>query len=62
MRNYLTGHCKLSNPVGKQMARLPLDPMYSKALIVSTEFKCLEGMLIDVSSYSYLQCDDVQEQ
>ena len=62
MINYLTDHCKLSNPVGKQMARLPLDPMYSKALIVSTEFKCLEGMLIDVSSYSYLQCDDVQEQ
>ena len=36
------------------MARLPLDPMYSKALIVSTKFKCLEGMLIDVSSYSCL--------
>ena len=50
----LTDDYKLSDPVGKQMARLPLDPMYSKALIVSTEFKCLEGMLIDVSSYSCL--------
>lgn len=34
------------------MARLPLDPMYSKALIVSSEFKCLEEMLIVVSMLS----------
>uniref|UniRef100_A0A0E0L8V4 RNA helicase n=1 Tax=Oryza punctata TaxID=4537 RepID=A0A0E0L8V4_ORYPU len=48
----LTDDYKLSNPVGRQMARLPLDPMYSKALIVSSEFKCLEEMLIVVSMLS----------
>ncbi|KAM0879890.1 hypothetical protein ACQ4PT_033938 [Festuca glaucescens] len=48
----LTDDYKLSDPVGKQMARLPLDPMYSKALIVSSEFKCLEEMLIVVSMLS----------
>lgn len=48
----LTDDYKLSDPVGKQMARLPLDPMYSKALIVSNEFKCLEEMLIVVSMLS----------
>ena len=40
------------DPVGHQMARLPLDPMYSKALIVSSKFKCLEEMLIVVSMLS----------
>ncbi|CAL5037269.1 unnamed protein product [Urochloa decumbens] len=40
------------DPVGHQMARLPLDPMYSKALIVSSELKCLEEMLIVVSMLS----------
>uniref|UniRef100_A0ACD5Y679 Uncharacterized protein n=1 Tax=Avena sativa TaxID=4498 RepID=A0ACD5Y679_AVESA len=48
----LTDDYKLSDPVGKQMSRLPLDPMYSKALIVSSEFKCLEEMLIVVSMLS----------
>ncbi|KAJ4816526.1 RNA helicase family protein [Rhynchospora pubera] len=48
----LTDDYKLSNPVGVQMARLPLDPMYSKALIVANEFKCLEEMLIVVSMLS----------
>lgn len=48
----LTDDYKLSNPVGVQMARLPLDPMYSKALILASEFKCLEEMLIVVSMLS----------
>jgi HrpA-like RNA helicase len=48
----LTDDYKLSDPVGHQMARLRLDPMYSKALIVSSEFKCLEEMLIVVSMLS----------
>ncbi|KAK3131825.1 hypothetical protein QOZ80_6AG0511980 [Eleusine coracana subsp. coracana] len=48
----LTDDYKLSDPVGLRMARLPLDPMYSKALIVSSEFKCLEEMLIVVSMLS----------
>lgn len=48
----LTDDYKLSDPVGHQMARLPLDPMYSKSLIVSSKFKCLEEMLIVVSMLS----------
>uniref|UniRef100_I1Q087 RNA helicase n=2 Tax=Oryza glaberrima TaxID=4538 RepID=I1Q087_ORYGL len=48
----LTDDYKLSDPVGRQMARLPLDPMYSKALIVASKFKCLEEMLIVVSMLS----------
>ncbi|KAM1497937.1 hypothetical protein ACFXTH_020951 [Malus domestica] len=48
----LTDDCKLSNPVGIQMARLPLDPIYSKALIVASEFNCLEEMLISVAMLS----------
>ncbi|KAI3897064.1 hypothetical protein MKW92_016719 [Papaver armeniacum] len=57
---------KLSDPVGSQMARLPLDPIYSKALIVASEFKCLEEMLIAVSMLSvesmfYTPRDKMQE-
>ncbi|KAL8533626.1 hypothetical protein ACS0TY_009866 [Phlomoides rotata] len=48
----LTDGSKLSDPVGRQMARLPLDPIYSKALIVASEFNCLEEMLIIVSMLS----------
>ncbi|KAK4780859.1 hypothetical protein SAY87_016965 [Trapa incisa] len=48
----LTDECKLSNPVGHQMARLPLDPMYSKALIQASNFNCLEEMLITVAMLS----------
>ncbi|XP_022985184.1 pre-mRNA-splicing factor ATP-dependent RNA helicase DEAH10 [Cucurbita maxima] len=43
---------KLSNPVGHLMARIPLDPIYSKALIVAGQFNCLEEMLITVSMLS----------
>ncbi|XP_038904722.1 pre-mRNA-splicing factor ATP-dependent RNA helicase DEAH10 isoform X2 [Benincasa hispida] len=43
---------KLSDPVGHQMARIPLDPVYSKALIVASQFNCLEEMLIIVSMLS----------
>ncbi|CAN1314137.1 Pre-mRNA-splicing factor ATP-dependent RNA helicase DEAH10 [Linum perenne] len=48
----LTDECKLADPVGHQMARLPLDPIYSKALILASEFKCLEEMLITVAMLS----------
>ncbi|KAL9420589.1 hypothetical protein AB3S75_038205 [Citrus x aurantiifolia] len=48
----LTDDCKLSDPVGHQMARLPLDPIYSKALIVAGQFNCLEEMLITVAMLS----------
>ncbi|KAK8942195.1 hypothetical protein KSP40_PGU018957 [Platanthera guangdongensis] len=48
----LTDDCKLTDPVGFQMARFPLDPIYSKALILSGEFKCSEEMLIVVAMLS----------
>ena len=48
----LTDECKLSNPVGHQMARLPLDPIYAKALILAGQFNCLEEMLITVAMLS----------
>ncbi|KAL8171568.1 hypothetical protein V2J09_023372 [Rumex salicifolius] len=48
----LTDDCKLSDPIGRQMARLPLDPVYSKALILASECNCLEEMLITVAMLS----------
>ncbi|KAF2294958.1 hypothetical protein GH714_029746 [Hevea brasiliensis] len=48
----LTDDCKLSEPIGHQMARLPLDPIYSKALILASQFNCLEEMLITVAMLS----------
>ncbi|CAL5193656.1 unnamed protein product [Lathyrus oleraceus] len=48
----LTDECQLSDPVGWQMARLPLDPIYSKALILASEYNCLEEMLITVAMLS----------
>ncbi|CAL0315240.1 unnamed protein product [Lupinus luteus] len=48
----LTDECRLSDPVGYQMARLPLDPVYSKALILASQFNCLEEMLITVAMLS----------
>lgn len=47
-----TDGSKLSDPVGQQMARLPLHPIYSKALIVANQFNCLEEMLIIVALLS----------
>ncbi|XVE74352.1 hypothetical protein DITRI_Ditri12bG0010500 [Diplodiscus trichospermus] len=48
----LTDEYKLSHPVGHQMAQLPLDPIYSKALILASQFNCLEEMLIAVAMLS----------
>lgn len=48
----LTDDYKLSDPVGRQMAQLPLDPIYSKALILASDFNCLEEMLITVATLS----------
>ncbi|KAL2905388.1 Pre-mRNA-splicing factor ATP-dependent RNA helicase DEAH10 [Bienertia sinuspersici] len=48
----LTEDYKLSDPIGQQMARLPLDPIYSKALLLSSQFNCLEEMLIAVALLS----------
>lgn len=52
MLGALTDDCKLSDPVGRQMARLPLDPIYSKALIMASQFDCLEEMLMTVAMLS----------
>ncbi|CAA6661706.1 unnamed protein product [Spirodela intermedia] len=48
----LTKDYELSDPVGYQMAQIPLDPLYSKALILAREFNCLEEMLIVVAMLS----------
>lgn len=48
----LGGDGELSNPLGHQMAHLPLNPIYSKALIVASQSNCLEEMLITVSMLS----------
>ncbi|GAB2216353.1 hypothetical protein Droror1_Dr00024125 [Drosera rotundifolia] len=48
----LTKECKLSYPTGHQMARLPLDPMHSKALVLASEYNCLEEMLMAVAMLS----------
>ncbi|KAK6931345.1 Helicase, C-terminal [Dillenia turbinata] len=48
----LTDDYKLSDPEGHQMARLPLDPIYSKALLIAGQFNCLEEMLIVVAMLS----------
>ncbi|CAN4117113.1 unnamed protein product [Withania somnifera] len=47
----ITEDNKLSD-VGHQMSRLPLDPVYSKALIVASQFGCLKEMLICVAMLS----------
>lgn len=62
----LTDDSKLSDPVGRQMARLPTDPIYSKALIVAYKFNCLEEMLITVAmleqeSIFYTPRDKIEE-
>lgn len=48
----LTDDCKLENPTGYQMSRLPLEPVYSRALILANTFNCLEEMLITVAMLS----------
>lgn len=48
----ITDDSKLSDPIGHQMARLPLDPVYSKALILASQFNCLKEMLIAVAMLS----------
>ncbi|CAA7036301.1 unnamed protein product [Microthlaspi erraticum] len=48
----LTDDCKLEDPTGYQMSRLPLEPVYSRALILANTFNCLEEMLITVAMLS----------
>lgn len=48
----LTSEGKLSEPLGFQMAKFPLEPLYAKALLVSGSFKCLEEMVVVVAMLS----------
>ncbi|OAE32001.1 hypothetical protein AXG93_2772s1100 [Marchantia polymorpha subsp. ruderalis] len=48
----LTDEGKLSDPLGVQMARFPLEPLYAKAMLVSSSFKCSEEMLTTVAMLS----------
>ncbi|KAK9073365.1 hypothetical protein SSX86_007689 [Deinandra increscens subsp. villosa] len=62
----LTDEKKLSDPIGRQMASLPLEPNDSKALILASQFDCLEEMLIIVSMLSvesifYVPRDKLEE-
>ena len=41
----LDADAKLTSPLGIQMAELPLHPMIGKALLASSEMKCVEEML-----------------
>lgn len=62
----LTDEGKLSDPIGVRMARLPLEPMYAKAMLISCEMGCSEEMLATVSMMSvdsvfYAPRDKLQE-
>lgn len=43
---------KLSDPLGVRMARFPLEPLYAKAMLVSSDMGCSEEMLAAVSMLS----------
>ncbi|EGG20936.1 vacuolar protein sorting-associated protein 13 family protein [Cavenderia fasciculata] len=40
------------SPLGKKMSSFPLEPMYSKTLIMSEKFECMEEVLIIISMLS----------
>ncbi|CAL5439715.1 unnamed protein product [Camellia sinensis] len=48
----ITEEYKLSDPIGHQMAQFPLKPIHSKALILASQFNCMEEMLITVAMLS----------
>lgn len=48
----LTDEGKLSDPLGLQMSRFPVEPLYAKAIIVSCEYKCSAEMLAIVAMLS----------
>ncbi|KAK9132838.1 hypothetical protein Scep_012366 [Stephania cephalantha] len=48
----LTDDYKLLDSVGNQMASLPLHPIYSKPLVLASDFNCMEEMLITVAMLS----------
>jgi len=48
----------ITDPLGKQMAEFPLDPMYSKVLLASKDFGCSEEVLTIVAMFS-VESDNV---
>lgn len=57
---------KLSAPLGFQMSRFPLEPLYAKAMLVSSEFGCSKEMLaaiamLSVESLFYTPRDKIKE-
>lgn len=48
----LTDEGKLSDPLGLQMSRFPVEPLYAKAMILSSEYKCSAEMLALVAMLS----------
>ena len=62
----LTDEGKLSDPLGLQMSRLPLEPIYAKAMIISSVHKCSAEMLtlvamLSVESVFYQPRDKLNE-
>lgn len=49
--NAISSHRKLTD-VGKQMARLPIDPKLSRMLVIANTQACLEELLVIVSALS----------
>ncbi|CAL5434762.1 unnamed protein product [Camellia sinensis] len=61
----ITEEYKLSDPIGHQMAQFPLKPIHSKALILASQFNCMEEMLITVAMLSvesifYAPCEKLR--
>ncbi|CAK9212236.1 unnamed protein product [Sphagnum troendelagicum] len=57
---------KLSDPLGFRMSRFPLEPLYAKAMLVSSEFGCSMEMLaavamLSVESLFYTPRDKIKE-
>jgi len=48
----LTKDGKISEPLGKQMAELPLDPPYAKVLCMAKDFSCTQEVLTIISMLS----------
>lgn len=62
----LTDEGKLSDPLGMQMSRFPLEPLYAKAVIISSTFNCSIEMLalvamLSVESIFYNPREKLQE-
>ncbi|GBG74498.1 hypothetical protein CBR_g18908 [Chara braunii] len=48
----LTNEGRLSHPIGQQMSQLPLEPLYSKAILTAANHRCIEEMITAVAMLS----------